>query len=407
MAPTSTTALPITEEDVESVILQSLGSHCKILSYEVEPFSKSKTGFLGTHLSLNVKVQKKSQNELDIVKTQKFFVKIQSDSPIIQEIMMDENIFLEEVNFYTKIYPLMIENYEGVKWSPRCFLAKDDVLIFEDLRIQGYNLRQDPLLDESALRSALKVLARFHALSIIVEAQLGKTLKEAFPGAFSEKFYSKYNKFGQSTVVGYDTIVLMAEKYNLDSSLVPKIYEKVCNSVKAQEGECNVVCHGDLWKNNLLFNDSEQKCILVDFQMLRYASLASDIGILLYLHTTPETRKKLEPSLLKHYYSALYDTLVQTKIPNVKIPKYESIVKEFNEHRLVGMSYALLFMPGIYLFPEDLAQIMNDPVKLEEWFYENRIDTIKKNMEENPAYDKLMKDIVIEFLEEASRVFQQ
>lgn len=403
MAPTTNIVSPVTEQDVKTIISHTMGSGWKILNYELEPFTKVKKGVLGTHLSLTVKVRRKSQSDNPVF--QRFFVKIQPDSPLVKEVMMDDNMYSEEVHFYSKVYPLMKQISECKKWSPCCFLATDNVLIFEDLRDQGYVLRENCRLDEYSLKLALTALARFHASSLTVEAKLGKKLNDAFPDAFAEKMYCKSNKFGRGTVVGYETNVLLAEKFGFDSSLIPKIHDRVYERVRAMDGECNVICHGDLWKNNLLFNDIEQNCILVDFQLLRYASVAVDIGMLLYLHTTEEDRKKFESSLLKHYYSVLYDTLLLNNVPKSEIPKYESILKEFNEHRLVGLTYASLYSPGIHQNPDDLADIMNDPVKLKKWFLKERIDFIIASIDKNLVYEKLLKDIMTELMAEANKIF--
>lgn len=407
MAPTSNKLSPVTKEDVETIISYAMGSDFEVLHYELKPFSKLKTGNLGTHLSLTVEVQRKSQSESDKVENKKFFVKIQPDSPVLKDLLMDDNTFPEEVHFYSKIYPLIMENCTGEKWLPRCFLSKYDVLVYEDLQIQGYVLRENSHFNEESLRLALTALARFHAASFTLEEKLGKKLNDVFPKAFVEKMYCKSNKFGKNILVGYKTIILLAEKFGLDAALVPKIYDKVYESVRARDGECNVICHGDLWKNNLLFNDGEKKCVLVDFQFLRYASVAIDIGMLLYLHTTPEDRKRLEYSLLKHYYSVLYDTLAQNTKLLVKIPTYENILKDYNKHRLVGMTYASLYSPGIHLDPEDLSDIMNDLEKLEKWYFKERIDFITVGMNKNPVYEKLLKDTITETFSEANRVFSQ
>ncbi|CAB0044721.1 unnamed protein product [Trichogramma brassicae] len=70
---------------------------------------------------------------------------------------------------------------------------------------------------------------------------------------------------------------------------------------------------GDNAGNNIMFNDEggESSCILVDFQLLRYASPAVDIHMFLYLNTTLEYRKTNEILLFKHYYSVFSETLVK------------------------------------------------------------------------------------------------
>lgn len=115
---------------------------------------------------------------------------------------------------------------------------------------------------------------------------------------------------------------------------------------------CNVICHGDLWRNNILFNDSATppNVILVDYQMLRYASLTLDLAMLLYVHSTPEFRKTRETSMLEHYYGTLSDTLKHNSAGissgvNVKIPSYEKMLAEYEMRKIVGMAYAAIRWP--------------------------------------------------------------
>lgn len=395
----------LVDKIIEAVISRVTASHkVKVLNHRLEPFSKQKNGIFGTHQLLTVEVKDESSDE-DQVKALTFFVKTLPDSPVVKNNVLDESTFVEEVRFYNEVRPVMVEGHNTERWSPRCYFASRDTLVFEDLRFQGYNVPKHNLLDEPSLKSALSTLARFHASSLITEARLGKTLKQAYPEAFEEKMYTNLNRFGKATIVGFDTISIMAERFGLDSSLVPKMYDRIYWAVRAKQGSCNVICHGDLWMNNLMFDSSDPpKCVLVDFQILRYASPTLDFGMFLFLHTTPQYRKKSELDIFKHYYLALRDILLQSNV-NVNIPSYKSILKDYQERRLVGMAYGALYLPGIYLKPEDLVKIMNDPAALEKWFFHNRIDLITANMDVDSVYENKMKEIINEMFEEGTRIF--
>lgn len=65
-----------------------------------------------------------------------------------------------------------MENFLAVKWLPTCYLADDDVLVLEDLRMQGYKLRGRFFDETDTLKSALKTVAHFHSCSILAEARV-------------------------------------------------------------------------------------------------------------------------------------------------------------------------------------------------------------------------------------------
>ncbi|XP_008209378.1 uncharacterized protein LOC100679888 [Nasonia vitripennis] len=391
----------LTLKDIKTVVTRALGPKVTIVSHRLEDFTKEKNGIFGTHQLLVVEVEDGSYEK----KTESFFVKTRPESALIMDTLLDEETFLEEIHFFAQVHPLMMKDYQGERWSPRCFLANKNVLVFEDLRVQGFTHRTKNILDEQSLKSALSSLARFHASSQLAEKRLGKSLKEVFPSAFGEKVYNNGNKFGQSTSCGYETITLMAEKLGLNSGLVSRIHEKASKLVKPAVGKLNVLCHSDLWMNNVLFNDSvPAKCILVDFQLLRYASPVIDFCMLVYLHTTPDYRKKNNLELLQYYHSVLRDVLLRSEI-KPKIPSFENLLSDFNEYKLAGMAYASLYLPGIYLNPEDFGTLLNDPTALQKFMFTTRMDLIGPAMDKDPVYREKLRGIIEELLEEAERVF--
>ncbi|XP_058804962.1 uncharacterized protein LOC131672047 [Phymastichus coffea] len=388
----------ITKEDVETVIYRAVSPDAKVLNYKLEPFTQMKNGILGSHTLLSVRVCTSSSRNDDVnVSTRTFFLKTPPDSAI-QDLIMDEGIFEEEVNFHNDIQPLMLADYNGEKWCPKCYLAKGNALVYEDLRVQGFTTPTELLINKTFLKSALATLARFHAASLLAEAKLGRSLKQAYPKYFAEKLYCDHNKHGRLTKDGFEAIVLMAEKFGLDSSLVlPHLYNCVSNKVKPKKGHVNVVCHSDLWKNNIMFNRSNE-CVMVDYQILRYASPAVDVAMLVYLNTMPEFRKTGEIEIFKHYYSVFQETLRKSK-RDIQIPSYDYMLKEYLNHRIVGMTYAALYLPGIYLKPDDIMKLMNDPKAL-TYFFSNRFKFINLEIDSNPVYAIRLKAILTELLDE-------
>ncbi|XP_058804968.1 uncharacterized protein LOC131672053, partial [Phymastichus coffea] len=271
------------------------------------------------------------------VKHLTFFVKSLPESDVIQDIVSGIT-FEEELNFYKNIKPLMALNSESDRWSPKCYLAENNVLVFEDLRAQGFSMNSEKIMDERLLKSALVALARFHASTLVAESKLGKPLNEAFPEFLKEKIFDKSTIFGRSTLLGFKTLVSIADKFNLDASFVlPHMYDYIHKNIRSQEGELNVLCHSDLWNNNILFNENVvPECIIVDYQMLRYTTPVVDLSALLYFNTTSEFRKKFEFEMIRYYYSIFQETLGRRNI-KIKVPSYEIILNTYTKYRLIGM----------------------------------------------------------------------
>ncbi|KAJ8673811.1 hypothetical protein QAD02_005073 [Eretmocerus hayati] len=388
----------LSPQQIQTVVHRALGSDTHILDYRLEPFTKQKNGILGMHYLLTVRTNRSQR-------TYSYFLKTPAEASVIRD-MMGGTVFSEEIHFYKHIQPLLIANYNIEKWSPSCYLADINTLVLEDLRAQGFSISVDWPLNGTLVRSALSSLARFHASSILVQMRLGPSFKSLYSNAIEEKVYTNLQKFRQINLVGYETVALMAGKLGLDSSLVQKVFDRAYENMKPEEGKCNVLCHSDLWKNNLMFDKSvPPRCVLVDYQMLKYASPALDVGMLLYVNTTPEFRKEFEGEMLEHYYSTFCTTLLTSDLSDqVQIPSYDSMLKDYHEKRLIGITYAAFFLPSLYLSVEDLSMLLNNPAELEKWLFRNRFDLISAHMDVDPLYKNKMKDIVTELIEEGKRV---
>ena len=385
---------PISRADVEVVMSRALGPHFQLLDYHVEPFGQFKNGCLGLHYS--VKIEAKRDN---IIEIRSFFLKTRCKET---HFLMDDCVYEAELQYYGTLQPLM-EACQGERWSPKCYLV-NDMIVLENLKAQGFCMPKSNLLSQDQLRSTLTSLANFHAASILLEQRLGRPLADVYPDVLCEKYFTDQTNFGRTIPVGMDTVRQMANIFGLDSSLVPRIYQLAYQLVRPVKS-CNAICHGDLWMNNLLFDTSyPARCFFVDYQFIRYASPCVDVAMLLYLHTTPSQRRQSEMELFRFYHSKLHEVI---KLNDGKAPDYEQLLRDYRGRRLLGMLFASLYEPALYLKPERLAEIMNNPDQLENWFFHNRIDVIKGNMAEDPEYRVKMKDMVQELLEEGARMLNK
>ncbi|KAJ8679983.1 hypothetical protein QAD02_015770 [Eretmocerus hayati] len=390
----------LTRENVETVALRAglLNSGEKIVRYELEPYSESKAGILGQHQLLRVQISDQTRTSAT---HKSFFVKSLSDESTAIAQLMD-GIFIEETHFFDKVLTTLSRTCRHEKWLPTCYLVQPKQLVFEDLRAQGFSIRESFPLNETDIRSALSSLAELHAYSLMFEGQSSKKLTEIFPNAFKERVFTSGHKYGEIIALGFKTIELMARKLGLDSNLVPEIMRRVYESVRpAKDARVpNVICHSDLWKNNLMFDQSQPpKCVLVDFQLLRYASPSIDVGMLLYINSTPDFRKKMESQMIEHYYEALRHAISRSDA-EIVLPSCEALKEDWQKRRIVGMTYACMYLPGHYLKKEKSDLLMNDPKILEKWLFKDRFGLISKAIDEDPIYKERMTAIVSDLIEE-------
>lgn len=403
----------LNQEDVYIVIKNKTSSNnFDLKSYELIPLQQ-RNGHLGDYYQLKICFSHEGHTE-NIVLFAKFLT---AKVEVIRDFLKLGPSMKEEFFYVTYLRQLKdIGLTELVDFAPNCYFSRlDDVIILDDLSTFGLvALTPDIKLDYNTLCVVLRSLAKMHACSIILEERLsekegtivrldekyGQYLKEIFflpesqhiksgPTDFLQYFFNKFPEFA-----GQHSIDKLIEKSRKGWDLC---FEKVKKSSKFR----NVVCHGDVYVSNMLFNFDESKVChavtLVDFQILRYCPPTQDLVFFLYQNTFKETLDEHFSDLIETYYTALTDCLEKYNIDINSIYPREEFEESVNYMKLEGIFQAIFYSRFQTINPKLREKILQGEEEMQrmksDGFY-----LISKSLEED-HYRKVMQGLVSHFIE--------
>ncbi|KAK6641596.1 hypothetical protein RUM44_013311 [Polyplax serrata] len=400
--------LDLNKDEVVQVLRNYLGGEVqRVTNFEVEEQSEHTIGYLGNHLALTVDyILNQRENR------KRFFVKTHDKGDRDASFLDDTGIFQKEVDFYMVIVEEIRKSVGEPNWCPRHCFNKKRILVLDDLTEKGFAMAEgDITLEDTYVKLALKTLARMHASSMLLERIKTKPLATVYPELFREVLYDEAKPRSPTSrwitwqvddlLLGIDYL----DKYTHQqkeyikanfASAIRRIYPLNKQSTRF----CNVLTHGDIWKNNLMFRfegDTPVDCRLVDFQFFRYAPPAHDVMNFLHFATLLEDRDKNKSLYLDLYYDSLRKEfesrgmLVQDQLSKEEFLESCEIYKE------LGVIQSLLSMHYI-LGPVTLEFNIDNYDKYEEYLANNRKDYMKKFFEME-TYTNKITETLCEFID--------
>lgn len=396
----------LSDVDIKTLVSKTLNPSVdfEILEIHRKSYSDQTLGMLGSHESLRLRV-KHQIDQQEVIQDFNYFVKSLPYSNKLQvKFMEDLGIFLEEVRFYREILPLL-QTGSTDKWCARVYMIlENDLMIMEDLKFQGYEMSTiQPQLSSEEAHWAVTTLANFHASSLAAELREGRRFEELFPEAFREKMFV-LNEDQSWFNDEIDLVVRMAKKLGIPGD-VEKI-RGICQRVndffgkKGNRKRYSSLCHGDLWANNLMFDRQNGYCILVDFQLIRYAPIVLDLLQLLYLNLSKSRRMELEPKLISAYCKKLRENLTG------EIPDEKDIFEDYERSRMYGLIVAITYLPVALLKPDIREKVLNNKSDIDN---SNFSDNVKQqimidHLDANDWYRNRIEETLLEMMEISERV---
>lgn len=438
----------LTQEDCLEIARCFFGySDVEITKWRENRLSDKPAGFLGDHKLAEIYASCGTRNAIIPV-----FMKTMPTNENQVKLITTTGAFRKEVMFYQNVVRAWEERgllssdsiadrkqEDEITWNCRIYFARNDAIILENIGALGYksDTARNPYDYEHAVM-ALRMLAPFHAASLVYEEQktseLGKSyrLGEEFPEMVEDTFYliKEGHPGERTTETGLYAIVECAkllpvcenpEVKKLVTEKMPDVLRKVFESVKASKRFRNVLCHCDLWQNNILFRYSKTEkekthpnddvlpsslhpldVKLVDFQLLRYTPPAQDIFSLLHLTTRKALRDSRGDDLLDEYYCALAAALRRRGVDPERVLPREEFNESLEEQRFAGRLAGLFALHFLLSNDEAMAPVFRDEehYKLTMWKNETRAEMVCSQFLNDPVYKERLEESLMELLEE-------
>lgn len=168
----------------------------------------------------------------------------------------------------------------------------------------------------------------------------------------------------------------------------------------SREDYCHVLCHKDLWRSNLMFDNPPKRCILVDYQLCVYRPIAFDLLTGIFLNTRRSQRDQHLGTYLRGYYDYLKSSLDNHGICIEDVLTIDELIRSCDTFKLIPLCvnvvyYPLTFLPDGYLRNLDRS----DPIKYDIVCNSNRNSFVLERMKEDPLYEEVVLEVVEELME--------
>ncbi|XP_077292153.1 uncharacterized protein LOC143915394 [Arctopsyche grandis] len=402
-------SLLISEKECQILVEIVLGLPKKcLLTYNLTRMGDSPLGFLGDHFQLIINLNQDCEGNKQRVLS--FFVKTTPSIKTHSDYVENIGAFQKEINLFQELMPQLQKttSFLECQWSPKCYLVKENALVFENLSNSNYRMADGRgLLDLKHCIAVTKTLADFHAASILWEHEKKASINENYPHLVKEVAYVLEEGHVRNMWLksGTDALVYLCSKIKRENkaSAIPSKIRKAVANVGAIHKSCNVLSHGDLWANNLMFqynnNNEVVHCVLVDFQLIRYAPCALDLMCCLHLIASQTLRDQHLIHLINIYFDHL-SNLIRSRgfNPEEIIPK-STFIQDCDRYKQTALAEACLFGLTIWLPSSLTGKILSSPTQCQQLVTGDKSSIIEKAFCEDDFFRNQISSVLHEFLD--------
>ncbi|KAH8419433.1 hypothetical protein KR222_011760, partial [Zaprionus bogoriensis] len=401
----------LTQEECQTILKAVLGDQSEegsLKEFKIVPATEH-TGFLGEYYHLILDYQLENTEEQ---RSTRLFVKSvyeSSDRCLYEE---KRGILKKEANLY-RLLLNELKEYSAAVWCGKCYFTRDDLFVMQNIEDLGYAplASVTHFLTEAQLRPMLKALAALHASSVAYERRQRVTIGVQFRQWLLEKSIDPDVAWWTTGIKALLAVIATHPRVRNDAAAqayiadeLPRLLDRVFYMVNPSPLHRNVFLHRDAWGGNVFYHREDAEnvgCVLVDFQLCRYAPPALDFLMASYLNLEPKERKELQARNTCYYHANLLRELhsmgIDAAREQLSLADFEQSLRDF---ALFGATYnciaaTILRLPDNYLKKLKDAQ----PGEFHKFCNVDRVEVLQSLMEQHEDFRRYIYDCAEDLLE--------
>lgn len=308
-----------------------------------------------------------------------------------------------EVFFYKTIIPQFnacsTEAQQTGDWTAKIYFAdcgifpslnnagKETILALEDLNSIGLRPASSKIdLDEEHLRVMAKKIATYHAVSFAMKIRKDPRLtalsNNLIPFHFKSEIQGDLEAYKFLCPIAFERLfnyvsatpnhqtdkVFLGNLANLKKR-IDQDFLAIMEDFLTNDHDFAVILHGDFYRNNVMFeyktrNEREVPVDLkmFDFQEIRFATIAIDLSIFMFMHVSALLKPLVWDQLLELYHETLMTSITNTlkcdrddeRLSPFSFSKFIDHIKKF---AFYGVAVSVLSIPWMASSEEETRKI--------------------------------------------------
>ncbi|KAG4065559.1 hypothetical protein HA402_013329 [Bradysia odoriphaga] len=372
-----------------------------IINHDVKHATAKGDGNLSAMFRASIKYSTGAdRNEKNI----SIIIKARLDDAALNEITEEYNLFERESQAYKCIIKdsmvLLREIGDDTVFAPRLIYIDDNAIIQEDLSAKGYAMKNcKKRLNLRECKMVLEKVAKYHACTAVLYQRNPEKFQYHKQSNVTENF-NPLHLFYQNMLancIKYAKTVPQLQCYIEKLEIFHKqVIEKMVDVFKRDDQSFNVLNHGDLWINNLMFhsdsNGEADEVLLIDYQEGFFGSPGIDLNWFTYTSCNQDVLTNDVQTLYQYYYTVLAETLKKLKYPK-DIPSLADIQNEIQKKGNHGLTTLICYTPIFFNERKELQDAVNFISDSEE------CEQIRTIIVDNPDYAQILVDNFPKFVE--------